>query len=385
MNKSTMRLTSLDVFRGLTIATMILVNMASLPDEGKKYLWLDHADWHGYTIADLVFPFFLYIIGVSIAFSLAKYTSGAVPITKQVYWQIIRRSLILFGLGLILNNLFWNYNLTDPKLFANIDHLRIMGVLQRIGIAFFLASIAVLNLPRRGIWTLAVGILVGYWLILRFVPALDNPSGVFTKIGNFGSYVDRLIITPAHLHKGSGSLSDPEGLFSTLPAIVNILFGYLTGTWLQRQSVSSRTSLNLLMFGLAAVVIGLVWNGWFPINKKLWTSSFVMFTTGWGLISLAGCYELVDVRKYRQWFKPFEIMGLNAIFIYVASIVLIKILMVNEVGTGKQARSLYEIVTTQLFGWAGNLNSGLLLAIATVLLWLSVAYLMYRQRWFLKI
>ena len=380
-----MRLTSLDVFRGLTIAMMILVNMASLPDDGKKYLWLDHAEWHGFTIADLVFPFFLYIIGVSMAFSLAKYTSGTVPITKQVYWQIIRRSLILFGLGLILNNLFWNYNLSDPKLFANIDHLRIMGVLQRIGIAFLLASIAVLHLSRRGIWTLAVGILVGYWLILTFIPALDNPSGVFTKIGNFGSYIDRLIITPAHLHKGSGSLSDPEGLFSTLPAIVNILFGYLTGTWLQRQSVSSRTSLNLLMFGLAAVVIGLVWNSFFPINKKLWTSSFVMFTTGWGLISLAGCYELVDVRKYRRWFKPFEIMGLNAIFIYVASIVLIKILMVNEVGTGKQARSLYELVTTQLFGWAGSLNSGLLLAIATVLLWLGISYLMYRKHWFLKI
>ncbi len=385
MNQSTLRLASLDVFRGLTMAMMILVNMASLPDEGKKYLWLDHADWHGYTIADLVFPFFLYIIGGSMAFSLAKYTSGSAPITKHVYWQIIRRSLILFGLGLILNNLVWNYNLTDPKLFANLDHLRIMGVLQRIGIAFLIASIAVLTLSQRGIWILAGGILVGYWLILTFIPALDNPSGVFTKIGNFGSYIDRLIITPAHLHKGSGSLSDPEGLFSTLPAIVNILFGYLTGTWLKRQSVSSRTSLNLLMFGLAAIVIGLVWNSFFPINKKLWTSSFVMLTTGWGLISWAACYELVDVRKYRQWLQPFEIMGLNAIFIYVASIVFIKLLMVNEIGSGKQAQSSYDWSNNLLFGWAGPLNSGLIYAIVTVLLWLGVAYLMYRQRWFLKI
>lgn len=377
-----MRLTSLDVFRGLTIAVMILVNMASL---GDTYPWLDHAPWHGWTIADLVFPFFLYIIGVAMAFSLAKYTSGNVPITRDTYWQILRRSAILFGLGLILNNLIWNFNLTEPKFFNDLGQLRIMGVLQRIGIAVFFASIAILNLSQRGIWILIAEILIGYWLILTFVPALDNSDGVFSKAGNFGAYIDRLIITPAHLHKGSQNLSDPEGLFGTIPAIASILFGYLTGAWLKRQSVSSRVSLNLLTFGLAALVIGLVWNGFFPINKKLWTSSYVVFTTGWGLISLAACYELVDVRKYGKWFKPLEVMGLNAIFIYVASIVLIKLLMVNKLGTPEQAKSVYEILKDRLFGWAGLLNSGVLFAIATVLLWLGVAYVMYRQRWFLKI
>ncbi|WP_310483207.1 heparan-alpha-glucosaminide N-acetyltransferase domain-containing protein [Chamaesiphon sp. VAR_48_metabat_403] len=380
-----MRLTSLDVFRGITMATMILVNMASLPDDGKKYVWLEHAPWHGWTIADLVFPFFLYIIGVSMAFSLAKYTSGNAPITKQVYWQIARRSLILFGLGLLLNNLVWNYNLTDPKLFANLDKLRIMGVLQRIGIGFFCASIAVLLLPKKKIWILSIGIIVGYWLILSFVPALDNSDGIFSKAGNFGAYIDRLIITPAHLHKGSEYKSDPEGLFGTLPAISSILLGYLTGTWLKVQSVNSRTSTNLLMFGLAAVVIGLLWNGIFPINKKLWTSSFVLFTTGAGLISLAACYELVDVRKHKKWFESFEILGLNAIFIYVASIVLIKLIMVNQIGSGKEAKSIYQWLNSSLFGWAGDLNSSVLFAIATVLLWLGVAYLMYRRSWFLKI
>jgi predicted acyltransferase len=377
-----MRLTSLDVFRGMTMAAMILVNMASL---GDTYPWLDHAPWHGWTIADLVFPFFLYIIGVAMAFSLAKYTSGNLPISKHVYGQILRRSVILFGLGLVLNQLFWNYNLTDPKLFHDLGHLRIMGVLQRIGVAFFLASIAILMLSVRGIWILAAEILIGYWLVISFTPALDNGDGVFTKLGNFGAYIDRLIITPAHLHKGSGFMSDPEGLFSTIPAVVNILFGYLTGAWLKRQPVASRTSLNLVMFGLAALVIGLVWNGFFPINKKLWTSSFVMFTTGAGLLSLAACYELVDVRKYYKWFKPLEMMGLNAIFIYVASIVLIKLIMVNKIGSGEQAKSIYEILNTQLFGWAGALNSGVLFAIATMILWFGVAYLMYRQRWMIKI
>ena len=139
------------------------------------------------------------------------------------------------------------------------------------------------------------------------------------------------------------------------------------------------------MFGLAALVIGLVWNGFFPINKKLWTSSYVLVTTGWGLISLAACYELVDVRKQIKWFKPLEILGLNAIFIYVASIVFIKLLMVNKIGTGDTAKSIYESLNSQLFGWAGALNSGVLFAIATVLLWLGVAYLMYRRRWLVKI
>jgi predicted acyltransferase len=380
-----MRLTSLDVFRGMTIAMMILVNMASLPDDDKKYLWLDHAPWHGCTIADLVFPFFLYIIGVAMAFSLYRYTSGSVNITRTVYWQFVRRSLILFGLGLLLNNLVWNFSVTNPKLFPDLEHLRIMGVLQRIGIAFFIAAIAILNLSNRRLWILSGTILIAYWILLTFFPALDNSDGAFSKAGNLGAYIDRSILTQSHLHKGSGYLSDPEGLFSTLPAIVNVLFGFLTGDWLKRQTVASRTSLNLLMFGLAAVVIGLIWNSFFPINKKLWTSSFVMFTTGWGLISLAACYELVDVRKYRKWFKPFEIMGSNAIFLYVASIVLIKLLMVNQIGSGDRAKSVYEWLNNAIFAWAGALNGGVLLAIATVLLWMGVAYLMYRQKWFLKI
>jgi predicted acyltransferase len=380
-----MRLISLDVFRGMTIALMILVNMASLPGDGKKYLWLDHAPWHGFTIADLVFPFFLYIIGVAMAFSLGKYTSGSVNITKAAYWQFVRRSLILFGLGLLLNNLLWNFNLTDPKIFPDLANLRIMGVLQRIGIAFFVSAIAILNLSNRRIWILSGTILIAYWILLTFFPALDNSDGAFSKAGNLAAYIDRAILTTAHLHKGSGSLSDPEGLFSTLPAIVSVLFGFLTGDWLKRQTLASRTSLNLVMFGLAALVIGLIWNSFFPINKKLWTSSYVMFTTGWGLISLAACYELVDVRKYRKWFKPFEIMGLNAIFLYVASIVLIKLLMVNKIGSGDGAKSVYEWSSNAIFGWAGALNGGVLFAIATVSIWMGVAYVMYRQKWFLKI
>ncbi len=367
-----MRLTSLDVFRGLTIAIMILVN--TIPGD-TTYRWLVHPDWHGWNLADLVFPAFLFIMGVAMAFSLSKYTSQTTSISQDIYWQILRRSLILFGLGLVLNGLLWNYNLTDPKFF-NLENLRIMGVLQRIGIAFFLASIAVLNLSNRGIWILAGEILVGYWLILALNPAPDNADGVFSQLGNFGSYLDRSIIPKGHLHGSFKQMGDPEGLFSTLPAMVNVLFGYLTGTWLKKQPEKSRTSINLLLFGLSALIIGLIWNGWFPINKKIWTSSFVVLTTGWSLILFAGCYELVDVRKYRKLFKPFESIGLNPIAIFFSSIVLLKVFIINKFAAG---------LVPQLFGWAGTNNSGLLAAIATGLFWMVIAYLMYRQKWFIKV
>ncbi len=367
-----MRLTSLDVFRGMTISAMILVN--TIPGD-TTYHWLVHPEWHGWNLADLVFPAFLFIMGVAMAFSLAKYTSGTAPINQSVYWQIFRRSLILFGLGLILNKLLWNYNLTEPKFF-DLEQLRIMGVLQRIGVAFFLAAIAILNLSNRGIWILAGEILVGYWLILALSPAPDNADGAFSLLGNFSSYVDRSIIAKGHLHASFKQMGDPEGLFSTLPAVVNVLFGYLTGSWLKRQPEASRTSLNLLMFGLAAVVIGLVWHGWFPINKKIWTSSFVVLTTGWSLILFAGCYELVDVRKHRKWFKSLEMLGLNPIVIFFSSIVLLKVFIVNKFA---------EPLVNQLFGWAGTNNSGLFAAITTALFWVGISYLLYRQKWFIKV
>ncbi len=367
-----MRLTSLDVFRGMTIAAMILVN--TIPDD-TTYTWFVHADWHGWTLADLVFPAFLFIMGVAMAFSLAKYTSGTAPINKSGYWQIFRRSLILFGLGLILNKLLWNYNLTEPKFF-DLEHLRIMGVLQRIGIAFFLAAIAILNLSNRGLWILAGEILVGYWLILALNPAPDNADGGFSLLGNFSAYIDRAIIPKGHLHASFKQMGDPEGLFSTLPAIVNVLFGYLTGTWLKRQPEATRTSRNLLLFGLATLVIGLIWNGVFPVNKKIWTSSFVVLTTGWSLILFAGCYELVDVRKYGKWFKSFEMLGLNPIAIFFSSIVLLKVFIVNKFA---------ERLVPQLFGWAGSNNAGLLAAIVTVLFWVGIAYLLYRRKWFIKV
>lgn len=377
-----MRLTSLDVFRGITIAGMILVNMASIADPN-VYAPLLHAQWHGCTPTDLVFPFFLFIVGVAMAFSLSKYTEKNKP-DASVYWRILRRAAILFALGVLLNG-FWNKGLWT----FDLSTIRVMGVLQRISLSYLLASLAVLNLPRKGQWILAGVLLLGYWLTMMYVPVPGYGAGVLTREGNFGAYIDRLMIPAAHLYKGDGfnNLGDPEGLFSTLPAVVSVLIGYFTGQWIRtKKDTYSETSMDLVLFGLSSLVIGGIWDLAFPINKKLWTSSYVIFTSGWALLLLAACYELIEVRRIRRWSKPFEVMGLNAIAIFVASILFIKILVRTKIGAGEKALSTYEWIYQNLFAsWTGTVNGSLLFAIVTVLLWLAVAYGMYRQRWFVKV
>ena len=369
------RLTSLDAFRGFTIAGMILVNQAGL--EKSTYSWLKHADFDGCTFADLIFPFFLFIVGAAIALSVRKYNEDHKP-TAAVYWRILRRFLILFALGLFLNG-FWSYDFST---------IRILGVLQRIALAYLLAMLIALNVPQKRQWVVAVVLLIGYWLAMAFIPVPESGVGNFTRIDNFGAYIDRLIIPANHLYQWDNynGMGDPEGLFSTLPAVVTVLAGYFTTQWLVRQSINSTTSLNLAIFGLSSSVIGLVWNVWFPINKKLWTSSFVLFTAGIALLILAACYELIEVRGKRSWGKPLEILGLNPIFIFVASVLLIKILVKTKVVVGDEIISSYNFIYQHFFlSWAGPANGSFLFAISTLLLWWLVAWVMSRQGWFVKV
>lgn len=376
-----MRLTSLDVFRGITIAGMILVNMVGVADD--KYSLLDHAEWNGCTPTDLVFPFFLFIVGVAMTFSLSKYTTENKP-TKAVYLRILRRAAILFLLGLLLNG-FWNKGVWT----FDFSSIRLMGVLQRISLSYLFASLIVLKLPRKSQWILTGVLLIGYWLTMMYVPVPEYGAGMLTREGNFGAFIDRLIIPKAHLYKGDGFnyLGDPEGLFSTIPAIVSVLAGYFTGEWIKDQKQpNSQTSMDLVLFGLCCLVIGIIWDIAFPINKKLWTSSYVLFTTGWALMLLAACYELIEVRLIKRWSKPFEIMGLNAIALFVASVILIKITAKTQIGTGETAISIYNWIYQNIFAsWAGNFNGSFLFGLLTVLLWYGFAVLMYRKNWFIKV
>ncbi|MGB3511225.1 MAG: heparan-alpha-glucosaminide N-acetyltransferase domain-containing protein [Microcoleaceae cyanobacterium] len=366
-----MRLKSLDVFRGITIASMILVNNPG--SWNHVYPILLHAEWHGCTPTDLVFPFFLFIAGVAMAFSLSKYTKEKQP-TPQLYKRIVQRCLILFLLGLLLNG-FPKYNLAT---------IRIMGVLQRISLAYLLAAVAILNLSRKQLYFLCATLLIGYWAAMQLIPVPGYGAGNLSPEGNFAAYIDRLILTQQHLW--AGKPYDPEGLFSTLPAVVTVVIGYYTGKWLKHQPSKSRTSLNFVMFGLSCLVVGYVWGIFFPINKALWTSSYVVFTAGWALLLLAACYEAIEVRGWQKWSRPFEVMGLNAIFIFVASGFLARLMIYNNVSRVENSPNIKTWIYEQFFqSWAGPLNGSLLFAIINVLFWWVISEFMYRRGWFFKV
>jgi len=371
-----MRLTSLDVFRGIAIAGMILVNNPGSWDS--VYPPLLHAEWHGFTPTDLVFPAFLFIAGAAMAFSMAKYTEGeraGKPLPTRVYWRIGRRCLLLFVLGLLLNG-FSGFLVNGVYDFSTI---RIMGVLQRIALAYLLAALIVLHLSRSRQWLFAALILLGYWLALAI-------GGDFSPTGNLGATIDQWLFGPAHVYAPIAGQSDPEGLLSTLPATVTVLAGYFTGQWLRRQQVRSRTSKYLMWAGLCCLLMGSLWGIVFPINKQLWTSSYVIFSAGWSLLLLAACYETLEVRGWHQWGWPFKVMGLNAIFVFVASGLGARILLKTYIGTGEEAPNTYTWIYQHLFqSWAGPMNGSLAFAVATVLFWWVVVYGLYRQQWFLKV
>jgi predicted acyltransferase len=404
-----MRLKSLDVFRGIAIASMILVNN---PGSWKQvYPPLDHAEWHGCTPTDLVFPFFLFIVGCAMSFSLSKYTQTAnksdaaksqlleteeqknadkkpascflLP-ASNIYWRIARRAAILFILGLLLNTSSIALDvLLNSAPVENFGKIRIMGVLQRIGLAYFISAIAVLNLSPRHQKLLAVAVLLGYWGALTVFAVGGYTAGELTPEGNLGGYVDRLILGSQHLYKGGPF--DPEGLLSTLPAVVTVLTGYFTGEWLRVEPIKTRTSINLAICGLSCVVIGHLWGFLFPINKQLWTSSYVVFTAGWALLLLAACYETIEVRDWK-WGRPFEIMGVNAIFLFVASGIVARILLKTHIGTGENAPTTYTWIYENWFvPWAGSLNGSLAFAVTAVLFWWLILYGMYRRGWAIKI
>jgi len=404
-----MRLKSLDVFRGIAIASMILVNNPGSWEQ--VYPPLEHAEWHGCTPTDLVFPFFLFIVGCAMSFSLSKYTqtakkSGApksqlleteaqknadkkpascflLP-ASNIYWRIARRAAILFILGLLLNTSSIALDvLLNSAPVENFGKIRIMGVLQRIGLAYFISAIAILNLSPRNQKLLAVAVLLGYWGALTVFAVGGYTAGELTPEGNLGGYVDRLILGSQHLYKGGPF--DPEGLLSTLPAVVTVLTGYFTGEWLRVQPIKTRTSLNLAIWGFRCVVIGRLWGFLFPLNKQLWTSSYVVFTAGWALLLLAACYETIEVRGWK-WGRPFEIMGVNAIFLFVASGIVARILLKTHIGTGANTPTTYTWIYENWFlPWAGPLNGSLAFSVTTVLFWWLILYGMYRRGWAIKI
>ena len=353
------RLLSLDVFRGLTLALMVLVNNPG--DHRYVYPPFRHARWHGWTPTDLVFPFFIFIVGTALPFAFANRLARGES-RRGLYLQIVRRTVLLFALGLIWNG-FPYYNLST---------LRIMGILQRIALCYFACSLLYLHTKTRAQAWIAAALLVFYFVMIQFVPVPGYGAGIMERDGNWVQFFDVRLMA-GHLQSKAW---EGKGLLSTLPAIANCLLGVLAGELLRSAREPFEKIARLYTAGALGMFAGAVWSLWFPINQNLWSSSLVLFMCGMASTVLALCYYVVDVRRISWWTKPFVILGLNSIVLWMGTYFLTRTLeLVN--------------VKPALVAWftraAGDYSGSLLYAVAYVLLWLGITAAMYRRRIFLKV
>ena len=374
--KQPARLKSLDAFRGLTMAGMVIVNNPG--DWGHVYPPLLHAEWNGCTPTDLIFPFFLFIVGVSI--TLSRGTMGD-P------WKIVKRALVIFGFGMVLA-LYprWDFSV-----------VRIPGVLQRIAVCYLAAAFLFrLTAPAHGnddarrvaqgrtlvLWIVALTL--GYWAVMMLVPVPGGVAGDLTPSGNLGAYIDRKVFG-AHLWVQSRTW-DPEGLLSTVPALATTLLGCVAGLWLGSRATGPRKALWLVAAGIAALGIGLAWSLAFPLNKALWTSSYVWFTGGAAAIFLALCYTLIDLKGWTAWSRPFVILGLNAIALFVLSGLGTKFLSYHKVTgpDGNPVSLLRYIYAAWFVPLAEPVNASLLFALANLAVLFVVLWIMDRRGIYLK-
>lgn len=365
------RLQSLDVFRGATIAAMILVN--NPVDWDYAYAQLRHAAWNGWTFTDMIFPFFLFIMGVSITFSLDR-RKDLGDSNARVMLQIARRAVVLFLIGIVLTNF--------PRF--DLDHFRIPGVLQRIALCYLFAALIYLETGYRGQVCWTIGLLAAYWLVLVLVPVPGVGAGVLEPGKSLPTYIDSVILG-AHLWSNYVPW-DPEGIGSTVPAVASTLIGVLAGHCLKSTATNESKSLRLLASGLVLLLLGWVLSLWLPINKGLWTSSYSVFMGGWALICFAPLYWLVDVKGYERWSKPFTIYGKNAITAYILSVVLDGLLNRIRLSspTGRSVR-LKMVVYDHFFKLTGPKADSLLYAITFVLVIFAVVWALHRKRIFLRI
>jgi len=373
------RLLSLDFFRGATVAAMILVNNPG--DWGNIYAPLEHAEWNGCTPTDLIFPSFLFIVGVSIAYAMGSRKADPASHGKTII-KALKRALILFGLGLFLS-LF-------PKVFTApmeaFEHVRIPGVLQRIALVFFFAAVIFLKTTEKNIFRLIIILLAVYWALMTFMPVPGVGPANLEKETNLGAWLDRSILTEAHLWKSSKTW-DPEGILGTIPAIATGLFGVLVGVYLKRKDVDTGTKISwLFCTGLVATGLGLLWGLQFPINKALWTSSFVLYAGGIATMILSMCYWIIDVQQYTKFTKPFVVYGVNAITVFFLSGLIPRIMnMISWKAPDGSETNLNIYLYAPFQNNLAPLNASLAWAVSFVLCWLAVLWIMYSKKIFIKV
>jgi len=312
MTQKPERFLALDVFRGMTIVFMIIVNN---PGYGGAYSPLDHAAWFGFTPTDLVFPSFLFAVGNAMSFSMKKFDGMA---TGTYVWRVFKRGAIIFLLGYLMYWFPFVQHTASGWSLLPVKDTRIMGVLQRIGLCYFFASLLIHFLSKRAVIITSVLLLFGYWALLLIFGDHNNPYGIIT---NAGTYLDKFILGDSHMYHGEIVAFDPEGILSTLPAIVNVIVGYYAGKFIQDKGKNYETISKLLLFGVLFIFIALCWNMAFPIAKKLWTSPFVLITTGIDLVLISGLVYIVEIRQWRaaNWTSFFTTVGKNPLPIYILS------------------------------------------------------------------
>ncbi|HSL69404.1 MAG TPA: DUF5009 domain-containing protein, partial [Longimicrobiales bacterium] len=335
------------------------------------------APWHGWTPTDLIFPFFLFIVGVAMVFSFARaFERGATR--RDLLLKAAKRAALIFLVGLLLHGF--------PNYIASLPTLRIPGVLQRIALAYFAATLVVLYTGVRGIVVAIAALLFGYWALELLVPVPGGFAGVLERGRDLGAYIDRAVFGTNHLWAQSKTW-DPEGLLSTLPAIATALLGVLAGYWIRSGRTPIEKTVGLFIVGNVGLIAGIIWNEVFPINKNLWTSSYVIFTAGMACHVLAMCYYLVDVKGQRWWTKPFVIFGMNAIAAFFLSGIGARVLgLVKVAGANGQSVSLKSWIFDALYAsWLTPVSASLAFAVTYVLFWLGVMAILYRKRIFIKL
>lgn len=361
---------ALDVLRGITVALMILVNT---PGSWQHvYPLLTHSKWHGCTLTDLVFPFFLFAVGVSLFFSLAGYQNKS---GKEALRRVGRRTLLIFALGIFINSY--------PQWMTDYSQLRIMGVLQRIAVAYGIAALIVLAWPRRWLPGIGAFILLSCWGILYFFGGSDP----YSLSGNAAIPLDRAILGENHLYRGFGIPFDPEGILGSLPSAVTVLTGYLAGMMI-RETGGNQALSRLVLSGSALTVAGCLWGVVLPINKPLWTGSYVLYTAGLATLLFALLIYIIDVKKYKKWSLLFSVFGMNPLLLFILSVVwgkTLRLLILIPDGFGHPMPGnawLYQNIFVPL---AGSMNGSLAFALAHIVFFWLVGYVFYRRRFFVKI
>lgn len=369
------RYLSLDVLRGLTICLMIIVNTPG--SWSSVYAPFLHAPWHGFTITDLVFPTFLFVVGNAMSFSLKKFKDKP---EANFLRKVAKRTALIFLIGLFLNYFpFVFRNELNTIELKNLLDIRIMGVLQRIALCYGIAALVIHYLSKKGIIIFSVLTLLGYWAIMFYFGSQPTP---YSLENNAALKFDYLLIPIENLYGGYGIPFDPEGLLSTLPAVINVIIGYFAGYYIQKFGNKNSTVLKLVVSGVLLIGIALVWDPFFPINKPIWTSSYVLYSSGFTLLTLAILMWLIEVKKFQNWTYFFEVFGRNPLFIYILSGLFIKLMSLITI----DGESLTSLVYQNLFlSWTEGKNASLLFAIFYMLVLWLIGYFMDKKKIYIKV